>query len=172
MAEIDIELARPTDPVGRVLLFCSHALAVAGGFLMAAITVMTVASVLGRYLFSAPIFGDFELVTMGTAISVFLFLPYCHLRRGNVVVDLFLSWAPRGVRTFLDGVSGLLLAVIAGTLAWRMVQGALDMHRYGEVSYILALPIWPIFPFAVLALSLLSASCLYTAARDFYEITR
>ena len=172
MAETDIELARPADPVGRALLFCSYGLAVAGGFLMAAITVMTVTSVLGRYLFSAPIFGTYELVTMGTAISVFLFLPYCHLRRGNVVVDLFLAWAPRKVQTFFDGVSGLLLAVIAGTLAWRMVEGAFDMHQYNEVSYILALPIWPIFPVAVLALGLLSASCLYTAARDFREITR
>jgi len=172
MAENSTELARPADPVGRALLFCSYALVVVGGFLMAAVTVMTVASVLGRYLFSAPVPGDFELVTMGTAISVFLFLPYCHLRRGNVVVDLFLSWAPRRVQTFFDGVSGLLLAAIAGMLAWRMVEGAIDMRHYNEVSYILALPIWPVFPVAVLALALLSAACLYTAVRDFREMAR
>lgn len=172
MAEIDIKLARPSDPVGRALLFCSHALVVVGGFLMAGITVMTVVSVLGRYLFSAPIFGAYELVTMGTAVSMFLFLPYCHLQRGNVVVDLFLSWAPRKVQIFFDGVSGLLLAAIGGMLAWRMVHGGLDMYEYNEVSYILALPIWPIFPFAVLALLLLAAISLYTAVRDFREITK
>jgi TRAP-type C4-dicarboxylate transport system permease small subunit len=139
---------------------------------MAALTVMSVISVLGRYLLSAPIPGDFELVTMGTAVSVFLFLPYCHLQRGNVVVDLFLSWAPRRVQAFFDGASGLLLAAIAGVLSWRMIHGGLDMHRYSEVSYILALPIWPVFPVAVLALALLSASCLYTAVRDFREMIR
>ena len=172
MAETESERARPTDPVGRALFFCAYVLILFGGFLMAALTVMSVISVLGRYLFSAPVPGDFELVTMGTAIAVFLFLPYCHLQRGNVVVDLFLSWAPRKVQVFFDGVSGLLLAAIAGVLSWRMAQGGLDMHRYNEVSYILALPIWPVFPIAVLALALLAASCLYTAFRDFREMAR
>lgn len=172
MAETDSELARPVDPIGRALFLCSYAFVVIGGFLMAAVTVMTVISVLGRYLFSAPIFGDFELVTMGTAISVFLFLPYCHLRRGNVVIDVFLSWAPRRVQIFFDGVSGLLLTAIAAMLSWRMVYGGLDMYQYNEVSYILALPVWPIFPFAVIALALLSAVGLYTAVRDFREMTR
>ena len=172
MAETNTEAVRPADPVGRALLFCSYVLILVGGFLMAALTVMSVISVLGRYLFSAPVSGDFELVTMGTAIAVFLFLPYCHLQRGNVVVDLFLSWAPRKVQVFFDGASGLLLAAIAGVLSWRMVQGGLDMHHYNEVSYILALPIWPVFPVAVLALALLAASCLYTAVRDFGEAMR
>ena len=172
MAETDTNTARPADPVGRALHFCAYVLILIGGFLMAALTVMSVISVLGRYLFSAPVPGDFELVTMGTAIAVFLFLPYCHLQRGNVVVDLFLSWAPRKVQVFFDGASGLLLAAIAGVLSWRMVHGGLDMHQYGEVSYILALPIWPVFPVAVVALALLAASCLYTAVRDFAETIR
>jgi TRAP-type C4-dicarboxylate transport system permease small subunit len=172
MAETDTEAARPADPVGRALFSCAYVLILIGGFLMAALTVMSVISVLGRYLFSAPVPGDFELVTMGTAIAVFLFLPYCHLQRGNIVVDLFLSWAPRKVQVFFDGASGLLLAAIAGVLSWRMAQGGLDMHRCNEVSYILALPIWPVFPVAVLALALLAASCLYTAVRDFRDIAR
>lgn len=170
MAESQTETARPADPVGRALFFCSYLLVLAGGLLMAALTVMTVISVLGRYLFSAPISGDFELVTMGTAVAVFLFLPYCHLQRGNIVVDIFLSWAPQKLQVFFDGLSGLLLAAIAGGLSWRMIHGGLDLHRYTEVSYILALPVWPIFPVAVLALALLSASCLYTAFNDFREI--
>lgn len=172
MAELNTEIARPTDPVGRALLFCSFVFVLAGGVLMAGLTVMTVLSVLGRYFISAPIPGDFELVTMGTAIAMFLFLPYCHLQRGNVVVDLFLSWAPRPVQVLCDALSGLLLAAIAGVLGWRMVLGGLDMNRYNDVSYILALPTWPVFAVAAPALVLLAVSCVYTAVRDFREITR
>lgn len=172
MAETLATGTRPADPVGRVLHFCSFALVVAGGVIMSALTLMTVVSVLGRYLFNKPIQGDYELVTMGTAITVFLFLPYCHLRRGNVVVDLFLAWAPRRVQTVFDALSGLLLAAIAGAIAWRMVDGAFDMHEYSEVSYILALPVWPVFPFAIAALGLLSLSCIYTAFNDFREALR
>lgn len=172
MAELQTDTPRPTDPVGRGLLYCSYLLVLVGGFLMAALVVMTVISVLGRKLFSSPIFGDFELVTMGTAIAVFLFLPYCHLMRGNVVVDLFLSWAPRRVQVFCDALSSLLLAAIAVGLGWRMALGGQDMSKYNDVSYILALPTWPVYAIAAPALVLLSICCLYTAVRDFKAIAR
>lgn len=170
MAEIHSEIPRPTDPIGRVLFRCAYLFALAGGVLMSAIAVMVVVSVLGRWLFLAPIPGDFEMVAMGTAIAVFLFLPYCHLIKGNVIVDLFLAWAPPKVRSLFDMLSGALLAVIAGILAWRMVLGGLDMHRYHETSVILGIPIWPAFPFAVLSFALLAAACLYTAGRDLKEL--
>jgi TRAP-type C4-dicarboxylate transport system permease small subunit len=172
MADTQTERARPTDPVGRALHFCSYILVLAGGFLMSGLTVMTVVSVTGRKLFNSPIQGDYELVTIGTAIAVFLFLPYCHLQRGNVVVDLFLSWAPKRVQTLFDALSGLLLAAIAGGFGWRMALGGQDMHRYNDVSYILALPTWPVFAIAAPALVLLSACGLYTAVRDFKAASR
>ncbi len=134
---------------------------------MAALVVMTVVSVLGRYFLSAPIFGDFELVELGTTVAMFLFLPYCHLMRGNVVVDLFLSWASKRTQVFCDALSGLLLATIAAGFGWRMALGGLDMNKYNDVSYILALPTWPVFAIASPALFLLSICCLYTAIRDF-----
>ena len=172
MAEFHTELARPSDPLGRALFLCAYLCTLIGGFLMAVMTVMTVCSVLGRYFISAPIPGDFELVTMGTAIAVFLFLPYCHLQRGNIVVDLFLSWAPPKVQLFFDAVSALLLAGIAGGLAWRMTLGGVEMYHNSQVTYILALPVWPFFPLAVLALALLATSCLYTAFRDICGVAR
>ena len=167
MAESQTERARPTDPVGRALHFCSYLLVLLGGLLMTALTVMTVVSVIGRYLFNSPIQGDYELVTTGTAITVFLFLPYCHLIKGNVIVDLFLSWAPAKVRSAFDAASGVLLAVIAAVLAWRMTLGGLDLHRYHEVSLILGVPIWWAFPFAVASFALLAVACTYTSVRDF-----
>ncbi len=166
MTETSEQVPRPSDPIGRALFGCAYFFALAGGLLMTAIAIMVVVSVLGRWLFLAPIFGDFEMVEIGTAVAVFLFLPYCHLTKGNVIVDLFLSWAPAKVRSAFDVASGVLLAVIAAVLAWRMVLGGLDMHRYHEVSIILAIPIWPVFPVAVASFTLLAAACLYTSARD------
>ncbi|MGH6945793.1 MAG: TRAP transporter small permease [Kiloniellales bacterium] len=164
--------ARPDDPVGRAIFAAAHQLSIAGGLLMVAISIMVVASVLGRWLFLTPIPGDFEMVAMGTAIAVFLFLPYCHLVRGNVIVDLFLSGAPRRVQVFFDIVGALVLGTIAGALAWRMVLGGFDMHHYHETTLILGIPVWPVFPVAVFSLALLSLSCLYTAARDVLSLRR
>ncbi len=172
MSELQTAIARPADRVGRALFSASYVFALLGGFVMAGLAAMVVVSVLGRWLFSAPIFGDFEMVAFGTAVAVFLFLPYCHMRRGNVIVDLLLSWAPKKVQGFFDMVGSVVLGMIAGVLAWRMTLGGADMFAYSETTYILALPLWWAFPFTVAASGLLALCCLYTAARDLANILR
>ncbi len=172
MSELQTEIARPADRVGRVLFSVSYGFALLGGFIMAGLAAMVVVSVAGRWLFSAPIFGDFEMVAFGTAVAVFLFLPYCHMRRGNVIVDLFLSWAPRRVQGFFDIVGSVLLCAIAGTMAWRMTLGGVDFLAYNDTTYILALPLWWAFPFTVAASGLLALCCFYTAARDAANLLR
>jgi TRAP-type C4-dicarboxylate transport system permease small subunit len=166
MREGGAPLLPPADLPGRWLFRLAFGLAIAGGALMVALIAMVVASILGRGLFSAPISGDFELVAMGTGIAVSLALPYCHINRGNVIVDLFLARAPLAVRVGCDVLGSLLLAVLAAVLAWRTVLGATDMIAYREVTIILAIPVWWAFPFVILSLGLLAVCALYTAWRD------
>ena len=85
------EVIQPTDPIGRTLLGLAYVFVLIGSAVMVAVTLMTVISILGRWLFLSPIYGDFELAAIGTAVSVFLFLPYCHLKKGNVIIGLFLA---------------------------------------------------------------------------------
>ena len=172
MAEDSHDFARPDDVVGRALFSFSYAFVVLGGIIMSCLTVMVVASVVGRALISMPVYGDFEMVAMGTAISVFLFLPYCHLQKGNVICDLFLSWAPKKFQVFCDVVSAVILGAIAGAISWRMVLGGRDLFGYGETSIILGIPTWWAFPFAVASMALLALCCAYTAVRDFVRIVR
>ena len=158
--------------LGRMLHGISYGGAIAGSVVMAGLVIMVTASVIGRSLFNAPVYGDFELVSMGTALSVSLFLPYCHLRRGNVIVDLFLANAPRSVRAACDIFSGLLLAAIMVLLTWRSVLGGMDMGAHHDVTMILGLPVWVIFPPLVFSLGLLAICCLYTAWQDLAELLR
>lgn len=172
MAEQISDFARPADPVGRALFFISYIFALFGGVVMAGLTLMTVLSVFGRWLFSKPIYGDFEMVAMGTAVAVFLFLPYCQMKKGNVVVDLFLSGTPVRFQRFFDMVGDLILGAISGMLCWRMVLGGTDMLSYNEVSMILGIPVWIAFPFAVAAFALLALCCVYSAAGNAREVVR
>lgn len=172
MTESPAEFSPSDHRVGRALFACSYALALIGGVIMVGLTALVVISVTGRWLFSSPIFGDFEMVAMGTAVSVFLFLPYCHMNRGNVIVDVFLSWAPRKVQSFFDIIGSLVLAVIAGVLTWRMTLGGLEVFEYSETTYILALPLWWAFPFAVASFALLTVCCLFTATQDLARTFR
>lgn len=130
---------------------------------MVGIAVTTVVSVLGRYFFNQPISGDFEIVQIGCAVAVALFLPYCQLRDGNVIVDVLTNGLPPGVKRFFDAIGCLLLALVAALLAWRMFEGAADLRRYNDESMVLHLKTWWGFILIVPAMALLGVTGLMTA---------
>lgn len=151
-----------TDPFGCVLLRLSRIFAVSGGFILVALIAVTVASVIGREVFSTPIPGDFELVEIGCAVAVFAFLPYCQMIRGNVIVDFFTRGASLALRRYLDALGALGLFLIAALLTWRLLLGAADMARVGEETMLLAIPLWWAFVPIVVSSALLTLVSLYT----------
>lgn len=153
-----------------LLAWPARVLALAGGGVLLALTGLTVVSVLGRALVDRPVPGDFELVELGAAVAVFAFLPYAQLVGGNVIVDVFTQRLPRRPKALLDGLGGLLFALIAGLLTWRLAYGGLDFLQYRETTMVLRLPVWWAFPPIVLSGALLTVVCLYTAARDLRAV--
>jgi TRAP-type C4-dicarboxylate transport system permease small subunit len=147
----------------------SRVFALAGGLVLAALSLLVMISVCGRVVFGRPVPGDFEIVATGTAIAIFLCLPYCQLQRGNLIVDLFLSrWSPRVV-AWLDVTAALLLGLLSLLFAWRMSWGLRDALVYEDVSIILGFPLWWAYPFAVASFLLLACACVVTAAEEFAE---
>ncbi len=159
-------LQRPGLP-GRALLKLCNLFAIGGGMVLLSLALMTVFSVVSRALFSAPVPGDFELVEIGCAISVFAFLPYCQMHHGNVVVDFFTLRTSKRIRDRLDSISSILFGGIALLLTWRVALGGYDMYRYGEETMILGLSRWWGFIPIVASLALLTLVCFYTAKRQW-----
>lgn len=158
---------RHARPLGRLLDCLARWLALAGGVVLVAITLLSAYSITMRSLFDAPLLGDVELVQMGCGIAVVSFLPLCQLRRGNVIVDAFTLRASAAVRRNLDMLGCVLMAACALLLAWRSVIGTLDTYANGEESIIMGIPMWwSMTPFAP-AFILLAMVSLYTAWLDF-----
>ena len=154
--------------------------AISGGLLVAALAIITVVSILGRWVASAPVLsdmtmlewvgpitGDYELVEMGTAIAVFLFLPYCHLRGGHVTVDLLVMHAPPMIQRLLAVVAETLFLVVAGLMTWRLYHGLLDKRRYMETSMLLDIPLWWGYVGGLVGFALLTLVCLYRTSDAF-----
>ncbi len=120
-------------------------LAIIGGLFLVAITVMTVVSIVGRSLIFAglgPVPGDFELVEAGTGFAVFAFLPWCQLNRGHASVDLFTNYLPPAANRVLDLLWEIVLGFVTFLIAWRLWIGMLEKRDYGEITFILQIPIW------------------------------
>jgi TRAP-type C4-dicarboxylate transport system permease small subunit len=128
--------------VARILDGLARAFALGGGALLVAITGMSVVSIAGRTLLGAPVPGDFELVQVGCGAGIAAFLPYCQLRRGNIIVDFFTVRAPKRVQAALDALGALLLAAVLAVLAWRTAAGMLTLKAAGEVTMIVGFPVW------------------------------
>lgn len=157
------------EPSVTVFERLCRALALLGGLVLLAMALLTVVSVLGRYLFGVPIPGDVEIVAVLTAIAVSLFLPYCQLRHGNVIVDVFTVDAGPAVRGWLDAMGSLLLCAMAATLSWRLGVGGLDLARSGDESMMLRLPTWWGFVIVVPCFALTAAAALVTMRRHLAE---
>jgi TRAP-type C4-dicarboxylate transport system permease small subunit len=130
--------------------------ALLGGLVLAGIALMTSWSAASGWLFNKPVPGDFELVEMLVAVSVFMFLPYCQLVGANVTADLFTAGAgPRTVAA-LELLGAVVALAFGLLLLWRMYEGLLDYRQYVETTTILKIPIWYAYIPALASLALLS----------------
>lgn len=129
-------------PWGRLLLRVNQVAAVAGGLVFVGLVLMTLASIVGRKLWSTPVPGDVELLQVCSAFASSAFFAYCHMNGGDVKVDFFTHrWAPAKVH-FLDAAGSLLVGLFGSVIAWRVLAGALSVKEAGETTMILGWPLW------------------------------
>jgi TRAP-type C4-dicarboxylate transport system permease small subunit len=123
----------------------SRAMAWFGAVVLSIIALMSVASIIGRALSGfglGPVPGDFELVEAGTALAVFCFLPWCHLKGGHAVVDMLWHSYPPAMQRVLNVLSNALMFVVWVLLVWRMGLAMNEYRHNAEVSFILQMPVW------------------------------
>ena len=139
--------------------------------MLVALTGMSVASITGRALLGRPVPGDFELVQVGCGAAIAAFLPYCQLRRGNIIVDFFTARTSPRVQGGLDAVGALLVALVMAVLTWRTAVGTVAVRAGGEVSMIVGFPIWIGYAAIVPSLALATVVALHTV-RESWKAAR
>lgn len=154
--------ARVESRAARVLGAACRILALAGGSILAALTLMVMVSVAGRTL-GHPIQGDFELVQVGGAVAIAFFLPYCQWQRANIIVDFFTTRASPRTRAWLDAFGALLLALTLGVVAWRSFAGAVAIEAARETTMIMGVPLWYGYVLMTPAFALAALVGVYTA---------
>ena len=133
----------------RLLEILAKAAAVLAGVLLTAITMMTVASVVGRNTTGWTLVGDFELAGSAAGAAIALFLPWCQWERGHIIVDFFTTRASDATRERLDRFGALVLAAVLALMTWRSAIGGLKAWESQTGSMMLGLPEWIVYVFMV-----------------------
>jgi len=136
-----LEGAPPLPPGALARL--ARLLALAGGAVLLAAALLTVVSVLLRWLTGQPVRGDFELVSLAGGVAVLATLAHGSATRANILVDSFTQWLPARVTGAVDAVWSLLWAAVLLVIAERMAQGAWESWANNMRTIgLLALPFW------------------------------
>jgi TRAP-type C4-dicarboxylate transport system permease small subunit len=86
-------------------------------------------------------------------------MPWCQVRRGNIVVDFFTTKASLAAQDAMERTGALLLACVMALMAWRTTVGGLNSFRTHSETQILGFPEWVVYALMVppLALTVLIA---------------
>jgi TRAP-type C4-dicarboxylate transport system permease small subunit len=170
--------AGPTDaasasgPFGRALSATCKAAAIGGALVFVGLVVMSIVSIGGRKLFSAPVPGDVELLQLCSAFASSAFFAWCHLNQGDVKVDFFTERMPPARVHALDGLGSLLVGTFGALIAWRTGAGALGLHATGETTMIVGVPLWLGQALMVPGFVLLALAGFYMTAWHWRRIAR
>jgi TRAP-type C4-dicarboxylate transport system permease small subunit len=153
----------------KILESLAKLCAIAAGVLLTTITLMTCVSLIGRNTTGWTIVGDFELSGSAAGAAIALFLPWCQLRRGNIIVDFFTTRASASTQLLLDRLGALLMAGVMALMCWRSTIGGLNAWKSQSGSMMVGFPEWIVYCGIVPPLALCAAIALTQALRGFGE---
>ncbi len=139
--------------------------AILAGVLLTAITLMTCVSLIGRNTTGWTIVGDFELSGAAAGAAIALFLPWCQVRRGNIIVDFFTAKATEQTNAALDRFGALLFALAMALMTWRTAVGGINAWKSQSGSMMIGFPEWIIYVGMVPPLALCVVIGLVQAVR-------
>ncbi|MFW2354682.1 TRAP transporter small permease [Hydrogenophaga sp.] len=133
----------------KLLSLLARASAILAGVLLTVITLITCASLIGRNTIGVTLVGDYELTAVTAGAAVALFLPWCQLKRENIVVDFFTAKLSDSTNAQLDRFGSFLLGGAMLLLAWRTAVGGLSAYDSQTTSMMLGFPEWIVYAFMV-----------------------
>jgi TRAP-type C4-dicarboxylate transport system permease small subunit len=119
--------------------------AILAGVLLTIITLMICISLIGRNTIGLTLAGDFELTGVVAGAAIALFMPWCQVKRGNIIVDFFTSKASDETNAMLDRFGALLLGLVMALLAWRAVLGGMNAYDTHSGTMMLGFPEWVVY---------------------------
>jgi TRAP-type C4-dicarboxylate transport system permease small subunit len=110
-----------------------------GAFAIAGMMLMVCADVIMRAL-GTPIRGAVEITGFLATTALACSLPFTHVVRGHVGVDMLVRKMPERHQAVVDSVTSALALVMFAIVSWRCFVYGANLKATGEVSMTLGMP--------------------------------
>ncbi len=131
-----------------------------GGVFIFALMWLTMAEVLGRRLFNAPVPGAIDYIEVGMAAFAFMGAAYCQRLGGHVRMDLLLTNLRGRLLWLVEALAMLVAAVYIAIIVWASAQDAWRSFDLGDETLDAHVPVWPSKLIVPLAMTLLELRML------------
>ena len=144
--------------IDSILNQISRWMSAIGAVVLGAIILLTVADVSGRYIFSAPIFGTYEIIGLLLLWAGTWGIAYCEIQGGHVSITfLFDRLSPRP-KAIINSIIVFLTFFTFSLLTWRISLRAIEVAtmEVGGKSMDLGLPLMPFYTMFAISLGVVS----------------
>jgi TRAP-type C4-dicarboxylate transport system permease small subunit len=131
-----------------------------GGVFIFALMWLTMAEVLGRRLFNAPVPGAIDYIEVGMVVFAFMGAAYCQRGGGHVRMDLLVANLRRRVLWAVEALAILVGAVYVAIIVWASAQDAWRSFDLGDETLDAHVAVWPSKLVVPVALTLLELRLL------------
>lgn len=133
---------------------------------------LVVGNVLGRFFFSTPIPGTFELTRIFLAIIVMTALGYGQLNKVYISITFFFSRLPGLLQKIIHLFNQLLSLVLFSLVFWQMMNLAKRISAAGEYTSVLRMPMHPWIIIAAIGVLFLCLALLWDLVLAIVSIAK
>lgn len=127
----------------KILARMSHGIEVVAGLIMGLVTLLVVASAVGRYLFAYPLPDAFDMSRLLLGAAIMWGFASVGYRGSHIKVDILAERLPPGPRRWIDAFAWTVLLIFAVLLAWKLFGRVASAAASNESTMDLRLPAWP-----------------------------
>ena len=131
----------------------SQVIAAIGLFGLTVLALVTMIDIAGREIIRKPIPGFSDIADLLVVFAAAACFPISLVDRHHVAVRFLgqLHWRLREILEFLG--HSLLLLVFA-VICWQLVIYTLDVFRSGQTTWLMAIPVWPLWVATTLVIAI------------------
>jgi TRAP-type C4-dicarboxylate transport system permease small subunit len=165
-------LGKAADLLNRVARPISEWLHIVGVSIIAVMMFLTAGDVTGRYVFSRPITGAFDITQYMMAIVFAFTVSYCAITKGHVSVDFVVDRLSTKVRAIINCITTPLALVLFAFVTWQNILYIKVQFDTNIASAVLLIPRFPFVALLAIGFACLTLVLLAGFLTAIYEVTR